>query len=171
MRTLIVGEIGDACTNLVRPGRNPADRGVEMEIHPFAGGSEIALLCMVHALELMDTLLVPSEHLRRYNEPLPFHDFALPRDVRFGCNRRAVMRPDVFLRKSEPLPQRIDRLVECQQVLRHVHVIGDINPVGPYVPAQYFDSVHTDRRPQSVASSATSLNQSSASGFARASVF
>jgi len=60
---------------------------------------------------------------------IAFDNLALPGDMRFDGNRRTWMSTQVLLVQAEHVPERIDRLVESQQVIGDVHVVVVVDPL------------------------------------------
>ena len=80
MLALIVREVTYACTDFVGPGGNSTCSSVEVQVHPFTRCRQETLLGVIHALELVNALVIESEYLRRHNIGIGFDDFALPGD-------------------------------------------------------------------------------------------
>ena len=93
MLPLIVREVSDACTDFVGPGCNSTYSSVEVQVHPFTGCNQETLLGVIHALELVNALVIESEYLRRHNIGIALDDLALPRDVGFDSDRRTAVCP------------------------------------------------------------------------------
>ena len=72
MLTLIRDELRDEFANFIRPWCHAAHVEIDMQIHPFRRRHQVVFVGMVHTHELMDTLFVEGEDLRRNDIPICF---------------------------------------------------------------------------------------------------
>ena len=100
-----------------------------MERQKFAGRGEIAFRRMIHFVIVMDAFFIETHQPRGTTDHIPFNHLLIVGDVVFHREGTAGAVVAIILVQPDIGEKFIDRMIEHQRVISHVHMAVVIDPV------------------------------------------